>query len=288
MCHREGESLRVEDPAAAIQRFARGCALDHGQSCAAWGRALRRARAPAEDGADPREAFDRGCQLNAPSACAALGVYVLRGEPGAPDPARAHTLFSDACDDGVAEACRNLGLLLEHPDDPHDAVAAVQAVEHGCELSDPASCVQLGHYRYTGFGTARDLPGALAAYRRGCASKFELACRSVENLAFEVEDAGGPWTRGMVVEKDGARVVVQLQGTKPVPVGGTVTIHEWAIRNEVRDWVKVGDVKIRSLDEDRQAVLWIQSLEPGVRTEDYYPLLPKAGVRLEWEAAPSS
>lgn len=285
--------MAATDRDAARGRLERGCALDDAPSCTRLGAARRRRAASVPDDGERAEilataveAFEAACRLDDPEGCGSLAIHLHRGEGTVADPERARALLTGACDREVADACRNLGLSLQaDPAEPRQS--AVEAMQRACRLGDGPGCAQLGHYRYAGTGVPRDLSGALEAYQRGCEAGFELACRSAENLALEVEDSAGPWARGMVLEKDGARVVVQMQSQKPIPVGETVTVYEWAIRNEVRAWVEVGDVKIRSREGDT-VVLWIQEYEPDLRTDDYYPLLPKAGIRLQWTAESKS
>lgn len=286
-CLAEGRALETEAPDSpdaseqARQRYDRGCELGLGPACAALARnlATRQPDAPAVTAA-----LERGCALEHAPSCGRLALHLHHGRGVAEDRPRARALFEASCASDHGPACRNLGLLMH--DDP---AGAARAFTRACELEDPPGCAGLGHARYSGRGTSTDLDGALRAYERACEGDLQLACESAERLRLEITRVRGPYRRGVVRERDGTRLVLDLEDLAPIPENVELVIWEWAIRNDARDWYEVADVTVHARDGETLE-LRIRKYRDGIRTDDYIPLLPKSGVRLQWRdaAVPSS
>lgn len=90
---------------AAEANFARGCELDHGDSCAQLGRLL--AQNPERDETEIKRLFQRSCALNSGYGCSLLATFVgFRGEER-----QALKFAKRACDLGNGRGCHQVGAI---------------------------------------------------------------------------------------------------------------------------------------------------------------------------------
>lgn len=119
--------------------------------------------------------LERGCAERVLLACNLLGVAYARGQIVEQDLARAVQLWDDACVSGHGRACFNLAGArgLDHPD------AWLEAMTHGCELSDSLPCQSIAEaYAHGQLGSVDHVRSA-EFYQRACDLDRADACHAL-------------------------------------------------------------------------------------------------------------
>jgi TPR repeat protein len=172
------------DEALRLARLAHQLARDEAtrKAAATFVAQVERQRLP-ELGAASPAALQAQCDRGRPEACAVLGMRLRAGADAAPDPARARALLTRGCSGGAAEGCAELGELLSAEGPGQDVPGAVAAFVRGCELGHGLSCAMAGaRFEGGGGGIARDAARAAALYESGCKAQEPWACGALGAL----------------------------------------------------------------------------------------------------------
>jgi uncharacterized protein (TIGR03382 family) len=165
------------------------CGARHAPSCTLLGFVLERGRAGARDPAAAAERYQRGCDLGDADGClGAASVWAL-GLTGDPAPAKAIAPLTRACTLGSGRGCYVLAekyaVALGVPEDDRQAATlyaqALARLSTECPSSGP-SCYYLGLAYRDGNGVAVDAAAAARAFATGCDGASGAACFALGQL----------------------------------------------------------------------------------------------------------
>ncbi|MBP8810422.1 MAG: SEL1-like repeat protein [Kofleriaceae bacterium] len=183
------DSGRADEIARARRTLAATCAARHAASCTLLGFVLERGRGGAADPAAAVERYQRGCDLGDVDGCLAAAAVWALGLVGDPAPTKAIAPLERACALGSGRGCYALaGKYDAALGVGHDAARArdlyrraVTRLTAECPGSGPA-CYDLGVAQRDGRGMAADAVAAARAFAAGCEAGAGAACLALGEL----------------------------------------------------------------------------------------------------------
>ena len=176
--YKVGEGV-APDPVRARALAEPACTAGEPVGCLVMGWLFREGATGTErDEPKAVELFQQACSLNQPNACRALGVVTREGSGGLQkDAKRGLALLERGCELGEAHVCFELAATSF--DSAGDGLApgrAFQLFVEACKEGILGACLNEGIARCKGTGTAVDIPGANAVWRKACQDGQFTSC----------------------------------------------------------------------------------------------------------------